>query len=74
MTRLPRVTAKEVFNALARNGFEIIRTSGSHHFLHRPGSGIVTVSIHSGEIIKPKTLKSILKQAGLTVDELINWL
>jgi predicted RNA binding protein YcfA (HicA-like mRNA interferase family) len=72
MTRLPRITAKEVFNALQRNGFEVIRTRGSHHFLHRPGSGIVTVSIHPGEIIKPKTLKSILNQAGLTVDELID--
>lgn len=74
MTRLPRVTAKEVFNGLKRNGFEVIRTSGSHHFLHRPGSGIVTISIHPGEIVKPKTLKSILKQAGLTVEELIDLL
>jgi predicted RNA binding protein YcfA (HicA-like mRNA interferase family) len=37
MTRLPRVTAKEVFNALQRNSFEVIRTRGSHHFLHLNG-------------------------------------
>jgi Predicted periplasmic or secreted lipoprotein len=74
MTRLPRVTAKEVLNALIRDGFEVIRTSGSHHFLHRPGSSIVTISIHPGEVIKPKTLKSILKQAGLTIEELIDLL
>ena len=32
--------------------------------------GLVTVARHAGTIIKPKTLASILDQAGLTVDEL----
>ena len=29
----------------------------------------VTVAVHVGEIIKPKTLQSILKQAGLSMSE-----
>lgn len=29
----------------------------------------VTVAVHSGEIIFPKTLLSILGQAGMSVDE-----
>jgi predicted RNA binding protein YcfA (HicA-like mRNA interferase family) len=37
--------------------------------LHKSGA-VVTIPVHSGEIIKPKTLKSILDQAGMTVDEL----
>lgn len=30
--------------------------------------------IHSGKILKPKTLKSILEQAGLTIGNLIEML
>jgi predicted RNA binding protein YcfA (HicA-like mRNA interferase family) len=30
---------------------------------------VVTVARHAGTILKPKTLKSILTQAGLTVEE-----
>jgi predicted RNA binding protein YcfA (HicA-like mRNA interferase family) len=29
----------------------------------------VVVAIHSGKVIPPKTLKAILKDAGLTVEE-----
>jgi predicted RNA binding protein YcfA (HicA-like mRNA interferase family) len=29
----------------------------------------VTVAIHSGETIKPKTLLSLLEQAGISADE-----
>ncbi|WP_084663898.1 type II toxin-antitoxin system HicA family toxin [Thermanaeromonas toyohensis] len=31
----------------------------------------VIVPVHAGKVLKPKTLKSILKSAGLTVDEFI---
>lgn len=34
----------------------------------------VTVSIHRRQIVKPGTLLSVLEQAGLTVDELIELL
>jgi len=30
---------------------------------------MVTVPLHSGRILKPKTLAAILEQAGVTVDE-----
>ncbi|WP_231702768.1 type II toxin-antitoxin system HicA family toxin [Desulfocucumis palustris] len=47
---------------------------GSHHYLRRPGSSLVSVPVHAGEMIDQKTLKSILDQAGLTVQELIELL
>jgi predicted RNA binding protein YcfA (HicA-like mRNA interferase family) len=30
---------------------------------------LVVVPVHSGETLKPKTLASLLEQAGLSVDE-----
>jgi len=74
MTRLPRVTGKEVVSALKRAGFIVINIEGSHHHLYRSGSRLVTVPVHSKDTIPPKTLKSVIEQAGLTVDELIDLL
>ncbi len=73
--RLPRVTGKDVMGALLRKGFTLVYIRGSHHYLEPPGSGLlVTVPVHPGKTLKPKTLKTILDQAGLTIDELIELL
>jgi predicted RNA binding protein YcfA (HicA-like mRNA interferase family) len=73
--RLPRVTGKDVVSALLKSGFEIFDQEGSHVYLHKRigdtfGSRI-TVPMHSGKILKPKTLKSILKVSGITIDNFI---
>lgn len=66
MSRLPRVTGREVLAALRRAGFTPDHVRGSHHYLRGPGGRLVTVPAHAGETLKPKTLRSILRQAGLT--------
>ncbi|MDK2854801.1 MAG: hypothetical protein PWQ41_350 [Bacillota bacterium] len=71
MTRLPRVTGKDVLKALLRLGFTVDHIEGSHHYLRPKGGGrLVTVPVHAGEILPLKTLKTILDQAALTVDQL----
>jgi len=69
--RLPRVTGNEVIRALRRGGGYPDHQHGSHVYLkHSSHPGMrVTVAVHSGEIIKPKTLLSILKQAELSIEE-----
>ena len=37
-------------------------------------TGRVTVPVHAGVILKPKTLLSILEQAGVSVEEFVNLL
>lgn len=75
MSRIPRVTGKEIIAALTRNGYRLIHIRGSHHYLEpQNGQGLVTVPVHAGKIVKPGTLKSILEQAGLSVDEFIELL
>lgn len=69
MSRLPRVTARQALAALERAGFNIVRTSGSHHHLSKRGHpGIVTVPLHGGTL-EAGLLRSILRQAGLTPEE-----
>jgi predicted RNA binding protein YcfA (HicA-like mRNA interferase family) len=67
---LPVVKAREVIAALRRAGFEIKRVSGSHYLLAHPESPdrAVTVPFHGGRDIKSGTLRSIIRQAGLTIE------
>ena len=76
MTRLPSLTGREVVRALQNAGFVLVRTSGSHHQLVDPTnpSRVATVPVHSGKALKRGTLHGIIKQAGLTVEKLIDLL
>ena len=71
MPRLPRVSGKDAVQALRRAGFVVFDQEGSHVYLHRRIGDCftyrVTVPVHGKRILKPKTLKSILHAAGLTV-------
>lgn len=70
MTKLPQVKPKEVIKALERLGFVRIRTTGSHVRLRDSNGNLVTVSFHN-RILAKGTLKSILNQAKITVEELL---
>jgi predicted RNA binding protein YcfA (HicA-like mRNA interferase family) len=68
--KLPRVTATEIIRALESAGFSLARQSGSHKIYKDAQGRRVTIPYHSGKILHPKLLKSILKDASLTIDEL----
>jgi predicted RNA binding protein YcfA (HicA-like mRNA interferase family) len=69
--QLPAVSARQVISALSRAGFVTDRISGSHHILVHPEKPqhTVTVPFHGNRSIKTGTLRSIIRQAGLTVEE-----
>jgi predicted RNA binding protein YcfA (HicA-like mRNA interferase family) len=70
MTKLKRVTAAEMVRALRRAGFLEDRQEGSHVTLYSITAGRrVTVLMHTGDMSVRLTHK-ILKQAGLTADDL----
>ena len=70
MPRAPRVTADEVLRALTKDGWVVNRQVGSHRILtHASKPGRPTVAYHAGQILPQKTLRSILNEAGLTVEE-----
>ena len=68
---LPVARARDVIRALERAGFQLQRMSGSHCILaHRDNPArAVIVPVHGAKDLKPGTLRSIIRQAGLTVDE-----
>ena len=67
--KLPRVTPDEVTKALVKLGFTVSRQSGSHRIYRNPQGKRVTIPYHKGKVLHPKVLKSILRDAELSLDE-----
>lgn len=67
---LPRVTSAEVWSVLERMVFVEVRQSGSHRIYRNADGKRATVPVHARVIFHAKLLSSILRDAGLTVEEL----
>lgn len=68
--KLPRdLSGEEVCRALVRLGFEFRRQTGSHcHYV----KGALHPCVPMHRQIRPKTLQSILRQAGISLTELLD--
>jgi mRNA interferase HicA len=70
LTRLPMVDATRLIRALKRAGFVEAGQKGSHLTLWNPETKrATTIPVHRGDV-KRSLLKLILKQAGLSDEEL----
>ena len=59
--------------ALARAGFVHVRTKGSHYgFQHRTDARLLVIVPYHNRDLPRGTLRDIIKQAGLTVDEFLD--
>jgi predicted RNA binding protein YcfA (HicA-like mRNA interferase family) len=73
--RLPSLTPRQVLSALERAGFLIHHTTGSHHYLKHPTKPGHRVSIaYHLEDLKRGTLRSIIRQAGMTPEQFLKLL
>ena len=70
MPPVPSVRGEWVVRALERAGFKIARVAGSHHIMRHPDGRGTTVPVHPGRNIAKGTLRGILSDVGMTVDEL----
>ncbi len=65
-----RVKVREVIRVLEEDGWQLVRTRGSHRLYRHPSKpGTVTVAGKAGLDVPIGTLGSILRQAGLKKDE-----
>lgn len=65
--RLPVVSGTEAVRALEKAGFAYVSQRGSHIKLRRPDGRIAIVPMHRE--LAPGTLRSVLRQADLSVDD-----
>ena len=72
MSKLPRVSGSEVVAALGKIGFYVRRQRGSHMILRRD-EPFAQTTVPNHRELDSGTLRAILRQIGLSVDE-FNWL
>jgi predicted RNA binding protein YcfA (HicA-like mRNA interferase family) len=74
MTRLPVVSGEQVIKALKRAGFYAHHQKGSHVTLRKEEQPQVRVVVPLHRVVKKGTLRSIIRDAGLTVEEFVELL
>ena len=75
MTRLPRASGRNVLRALLHADFELSHIRGSHHYLRSSsGGGLVVVPVHGNRDLPDGTMRSVLRQSGLTTEQLADLL
>ncbi len=68
MPKLPAVNGKDAVRAFGKVGFTLARIRGSHHVLVKKGwPKPLAVPVHGNKAVKPGTLRSLIRDAGLTV-------
>jgi predicted RNA binding protein YcfA (HicA-like mRNA interferase family) len=74
MPPVPAVHGEQLVKALERAGFVITRVKGSHHRLGNADGRATTVPVHVGQDVPKGTLRSVLQDTGLSVEDLLEYL
>ena len=69
MSALPRVSGREVIKALRRVGYEQDRQRGSHIILRQETHPHRRIVVPDHKEVAKGTLRAIIRETGLTVDE-----
>lgn len=75
MPKLPIVSGKDIVKALSKLGFQHVRTKGSHAILNKEtDKGKITIPVPLHKELAKGTLKSIMKQADVSLEEILKLL
>jgi len=69
MTKLPVVSGKDAVKALMKIGYDVDHQRGSHIVLRQNASPFRRITIPNHKEISKGTLRTIIREAGLTVEE-----
>lgn len=72
MVRLPNVSGEDVIRALSRLGFRVARQRGSHVILRKDTeSGAIGCSVPLHHELALGTLRGVLRQAGVSIEDFL---
>ena len=74
MPKLPVVSGFEVVKALSKIGYETDHQTGSHIILRQKEYPHRRLTVPNHKEISKGTLRAIIRQAGVTVEEFLNLL
>jgi len=73
--KLPRIDCQKLIRALEQAGFVRKRQKGSHlHMWREADKKRVTVPVHKGKTVPQGTLRAILRDADISVEEFLELL
>lgn len=73
--KLPVASGKDVIKALGRAGFRVVRQKGSHVRMEKlEGAKVVKLTVPMHETLKKGTLRQILTDAEISVEEFMKLL
>ena len=70
MPKLPTISPEKLARVLERSGFLLDRIKGSHHVYYNPRTQKTVVIPFHGKDLPKGILNEILKQAGITREDL----
>jgi predicted RNA binding protein YcfA (HicA-like mRNA interferase family) len=73
MTKPPRISGRTCVRALEKAGFSVVRQKGSHIIMRR-NEPFAQVTVPDHRELHTGTLRDIIRDAGMTVDEFIDLL
>ena len=73
MPALPSVSGRKVVRAFEKIGWQVARQRGSHIILVKEGE-MATLSVPDHREVAKGTLRSLIRAAGITVDEFVRQL
>jgi predicted RNA binding protein YcfA (HicA-like mRNA interferase family) len=72
--KLPAIKARQIIRFLEQNGFILDHVSGSHYIYYRSASRRRAVVPQHNRDMPKGTLMSLLREAGFTREELLDFL
>jgi predicted RNA binding protein YcfA (HicA-like mRNA interferase family) len=70
--KLPAVSSKQLARIVQRLGFEFRRQTGSHAiYVRASDKRRVVIPVHAGRDLKPKTLRGIVSELGISLEEFL---
>lgn len=69
MTKLPVVSGRDAVKALSKIGYEVDHQTGSHMILRQAAAPHRRLTVPDHKELAKGTLRAIIRESGLTVDE-----
>ena len=74
MTKLPAISGRDAVKALRKIGYEIDHQTGSHMILRRTTHPFRRLTVPDHKELAKGTLRAIIREAGLAVEQFVGLL
>ncbi|OPX19538.1 MAG: hypothetical protein BZ151_08635 [Desulfobacca sp. 4484_104] len=74
MSHLGSYSGEQVVKAFSKAGWQVARQRSSHIILTREGyEATLSIPVHKGKIVKRGTLRNLIRDAKMTVEEFLQY-